>query len=238
MHDSQQRPILKICEKCKFFISRKHGHVCGENNKWCLNCKESVGYDHQCFIKSIEKKNKSKKKFKGYVWFDIEAFVNSENYHEANLIMAKRLCIICLDNEKVCDFCLIKYEFTKIEDFVSWALSSANKHFVFISDNGKAYDNYFVMRYLQKTKTIRDLDVSAVTDGQKILSFKFRTLIFKDSSLFITRPIESFSKTFNLKELKKGFFPHEFNREENFSYVGRYPDQAIINQNSFMLVKN
>ena len=35
--------------------------------------------------------------------------------------------------------------------------------------------------------------------------------------------LEKFPATFNLCELHKGFFPHAFNREENFEYSGEYP---------------
>jgi hypothetical protein len=79
------------------------------------------------------------------------------------------------------------------------------------------------MRYLQKSKTVQDQQVEALVDGLKVLTFKFRTLTFKDSSLFIQSRLESFPKIFGIKELKKGFFPHDFNRRENFAYKGKYP---------------
>ena len=37
--------------------------------------------------------------------------------------------------------------------------------------------------------------------------------------------LSAFSETFDLDELKKGFFPHFFNRSENQQYVGYLPDQ-------------
>ena len=36
-------------------------------------------------------------------------------------------------------------------------------------------------------------------------------------------PLEKFPATFNLMELHKGWFPHAFNKECNFSYVGPFP---------------
>jgi hypothetical protein len=38
-------------------------------------------------------------------------------------------------------------------------------------------------------------------------------------------PLDKFSKTFDIKELKKGFFPHNFNKEENQTYVGVWPSK-------------
>jgi hypothetical protein len=55
-------------------------------------------------------KKKIEKKFSGFVWFDIEAFVNEDGFHEANLVMAKRNCIICLNSSKNCDICLLVSE--------------------------------------------------------------------------------------------------------------------------------
>ena len=222
-----------MCDVCGNLKSKTGPHVCGEDEKWCSNCKISVDYEHRCFIKKADTKKNITKRFAGFIWFDIEAFMNEDGFHEANLIMAKRMCKECLSSSQKCDICLEKYSFVNIQEFVSWCLKDYNKHFTFISHNGKSYDNYFVMRYLQKNKTIKDPNLRAITDGQKGLSFEFRTLIFKDSSLFITRPLESFTKTFNLKELKKGFFPHEFNRRKNFNYVGKYPAQSYYKPEYF-----
>jgi len=45
--------------------------------------------------------------------------------------------------------------------------------------------------------------------------------------------LEKFAKTFDLKETKKGFFPHLFNTRENQSYIGEYPAQEYY-QPKFM----
>ena len=89
------------------------------------------------------------------------------------------------------------------------------------------------MRFLQKSKLARDSNLKALTNGQKVLSFNFRSRIFKDSSLFITKPLENFPKIFNLTENKKGFFPHLFNKPENFQYVGLYPDKKYYKPEFF-----
>ena len=79
---------------------------------------------------------------------------------------------------------------------------------------------------MQKSKTIRDANISAITNGKKVMSFEFRKGTFKDSSLFIAKPLETFSKTFNLIDCKKGWFPHAFNQINNFNYVGKYPEKS------------
>ena len=45
-----------------------------------------------------------------------------------------------------------------------------------------------------------------------------------DSHNFVASPLSAFPKTFGFDELKKGYFPHFFNTNENQNYVGPMPD--------------
>jgi hypothetical protein len=45
--------------------------------------------------------------------------------------------------------------------------------------------------------------------------------------------LESFTKTFGLGEIKKGYFPHAFNRRENFIFKGLYPAAAFYKPEYF-----
>ena len=203
LHESGQCFTLHLCYKCGRYMSRTGAHVCiGE--RWCPNCQNSVNYEHKCFIKKTEEK-KTEQKFGGYVWFDMECFVNENNFHEANLIMAKRKCAQCPQKrEENCDLCYKKYSFEDVKQFVDWCLIDSNKHFIFLSHNGKSYDNYFIMRHLQRSRTSRESGIDVLVNGLKVMCIRFRTLTFKDSSLFINSRLESFPKTFGLTELKKG----------------------------------
>ena len=70
-----------------------------------------------------------------------------------------------------------------------------------------------------------NLKVSKVLmTGQKILYFECGNLKFKDSMPFLNMPLEKFKDTFGLTELKKGYFPHKFNTEENQDYKGSIPE--------------
>jgi hypothetical protein len=53
-----------------------------------------------------------------------------------------------------------------------------------------------------------------------------------DSSNFVQGPLKNFPKTFGLKELKKGYFPHFFNTTENQNYIGKIPDTKYYGVNS------
>ena len=47
-HKEQYCMALKNCQDCNYI--RTVNHVCGDNSKWCFNCKKSVEMDHRCFI--------------------------------------------------------------------------------------------------------------------------------------------------------------------------------------------
>ena len=49
--------------------------------------------------------------------------------------------------------------------------------------------------------------------------------------------LSEFATSFELSELKKGFFPHSFNNPENQSYIGSYPDQKYYEPEFFSLKK-
>ncbi|CAH3157607.1 unnamed protein product, partial [Porites lobata] len=59
--------------------------------------------------------------------------------------------------------------------------------------------------------------------GTKMLHFKHKNLTFEDSLSFLNMPLTNFTKTFGLKELKKGWFPHKFSKLENLDYEGQIP---------------
>ena len=87
--------------------------------------------------------------------------------------------------------------------------------------NFRGFDGLFIIKQLLDM----NLKVSKVLmTGQKILYFECGQLKFKDSMSFLNMPLEAFPKTFGLKELKKGYFPHAFNREENQDYEGPIPE--------------
>ncbi|XP_062614858.1 uncharacterized protein LOC134276633 [Saccostrea cucullata] len=66
-------------------------------------------------------------------------------------------------------------------------------------------------------------------NGSKILSMEICGLKFIDSYSFLTFPLAQMPSAFDLKEMKKGYFPHFFNTEQNQNYVGPYPPAAFYN---------
>lgn len=74
---------------------------------------------------------------------------------------------------------------------------------------------------------------SVILNGTKILTLSFRDVKLIDSLSFLPMSLEKFSSTFQLKELKKGFFPHLFNRPENFGYEGQIPAKHYYSPENF-----
>ena len=94
--------------------------------------------------------------------------------------------------------------------------------------NFRGFDGVFIIKQLYDM----NLKVSKVLmTGQKILYFECDRLKFKDSTSFLNMPLENFTKTFGLTELKKGYFPHSFNRKENQNYEGPLPDLKYYETN-------
>ena len=89
-----------------------------------------------------------------------------------------------------------------------------------IFHNLKEYDGMSIIDEMyQQQRSIEN----QLTVGSKVLSFESGPLIFKDSLCFLPMPLTSFPAAFNPTELKKGFFPHEFNLPQHQSYVGQIP---------------
>jgi hypothetical protein len=104
-------------------------------------------------------------------------------------------------------------------------LFEQEEEMIAICHNFKGYDSSFVMEWILENMTSLDKTPDVLMNGSKILSLKFRKIKIIDSLSFLPMPLDKFSKTFDIKELKKGFFPHNFNKEENQTYVGVWPSK-------------
>ena len=70
-------------------------------------------------------------------------------------------------------------------------------------------------------------------NGAKIVFMEISKLSirFIDSLNFLQMPLKSFPKTFGMSELKKGYFPHYFNKKCNKDYVGTIPSKKHYGYN-------
>ena len=96
-----------------------------------------------------------------------------------------------------------------------------------MAHNFQGYNSYFVLQYLRE----HSVKYSVIMRGTKVLSLTVDmfNILFVDSLNFIPTRLTNFPKTFGIKELTKGYFPHLFNRKENENYVGPIPPSPFYN---------
>ena len=238
------------CQKCYKVISHKkrkpEDHMCGEN--MCWNCEEYVDPNtHRCFMKPIkleddsrEKRKKKHKRRRGsgdlldesavdedgddstqedegedeegqkYLFYDIEAR-QEDGRHIANLLIVQ--------DENGFET-VFKGE-DCVEKFGEWLLDGTHQGAIVIAHNSRSYDSYFLCEYFYKECLLPKL----ILNGAKIMSMELEAaeIKFRDSLNFLPMPLKALPKTFGLNELKKGYFPHFFNRKDTQHYVGPLP---------------
>jgi len=198
--DNKTCDNISKCKKCNQKIIAKHGtHKCGE--KHCYNCEMNHSdVNHKCFIQKMTAKTSSEK----YIFFDYETYKNDQHEHIPMYVFAK-------------DFQGNKSEYSSNNDFCKWALKQ--KGYTFIAHYSKGYDSQFIYNYC----LLNNIKPKLICSGTKIMLLQVNKVRFIDSYNFISQPLKSFPKTFGLTEMKKGFFPHKFNKPENFNYIGPTP---------------
>jgi hypothetical protein len=205
-------------EKCKVCGERssRKGHKC--DGKYCKFCKEYVAKDHKCYIKKSNISS-NKELFNSYIFFDYEAMsVNGD--HIPNLVVAQKICKNCLQNE-ICEEECGEFVFYNNDDFCKWLF---RHRAIAIAHNMKAYDGYFVLQNIVKNIRPGDKPPEILLSGSKVLVIKFAQVKIIDSINFLPMSLSKLPKTFGIKELKKGYFPHFFNLKDNQGYIGKYPD--------------
>ena len=244
--ESKQCQTHKTCRNCyaQYMVITGKRHRCGFTK--CTVCKQFVAINqHKCYIQPIlEEEEETEPTEEGggsmvaqppplFVYADIEAYQNEENVFIANL-----LCYSSSEEEDIHvldgDNCTLQF-LHELDDLAEVPDNNEQqREVIVVFHNLKAFDGIFIINelYQQQREVINQLTV-----GAKVLSFTSGPLKFIDSLCFLPMPLASFSSTFNLTELKKGFFPHLFNTPENQQYVGRIPDLEFYDPDGMMPAK-
>ena len=230
---------VKKCVNCCRIITFKYVgvHRCGYSE--CKNCGNYVGKNHKCFMKNVKAKGGKCMTFKmescyednsikrkdwcfscktyteKYIFYDFEATQNTGT-HTVNLSIAQDL------EEK-------EYIHYSIKEFCKFFLNDKFKGYTFIAHNAKGYDSHFVLKFLID----QGVRPYCIYSGAKIMFMELPKLSirFIDSLNFLQMPLKAFPKTFGMGELKKGYFPHYFNKECNKDYVGNIPSKKHYGYN-------
>ena len=217
--------VKKRCPGCNKVENGKQDireHQCGHAK--CPSCHKYVETGtHKCYIQPIVPESNARKRKRDervppplFVYFDIEAMQDT-GIHVANLVCAET-------NED--DTSYVFSGATCIEQFLAWLQTLIQtddveylRQVIAIAHNFQGYDSYFILEELYK----QCVCPKQVVNGAKILSMSLDHIKFIDSMAFLQMSLASFTKAFGLQELKKGFFPHFFNRAEFQQYVGPMP---------------
>ena len=107
----------------------------------------------------------------------------------------------------------------------SFLFNEHHKGATVIAHNMRGYDGYFLLNYLIQ-QSIQPNNI--VYNGSKIMFMTIgKGLDMKviDSLNFLPMKLSQLPKSFGFTELKKGWFPHFFNKVENQNYVRPLPHQ-------------
>ena len=137
--------------------------------------------------------------------------------HKPNLCVAQKVCTICMYTETECENCgqrefIFRGENT-LNDFCHWLFSEENFNTTVLCHNFQGYDSYPIVQYLYKNAIVPKI----IPNGAKIMSLTVQSCKIKmiDSINFLPMALAKLPKMFELKELRKGHFPHLFNKKEN-----------------------
>ena len=215
---------VKKCLDCNRIITGKYvnSHKCGYTE--CNNCNKYVGKNHKCFMKKIKAKG-------GYCTVD-----GKKPCKNNDSVKKKDWCYSCRTYTEKYVF----YDFeanqntgthihNSIEEFCKGFLNDKFKGYTFIAHNSKGYDCHFVLKWVID----QGIKPYCIYNGAKIMFMEIPKLSirFIDSLNFLQMPLKSFPKTFGMNELKKGYFPHYFNKECNKNYVGNIPSKKHYGYN-------
>ena len=207
----------RTCPTCCARFNREKEHACGKAK--CPSCEEMVDLaEHQCYIQPEDEEDGLEPPL--FVFADIEAMTLPNRQFQPNL-----LCYENSEGEKEAlwgeDCC---WQFIEKLETMAWIPVGKKKKkerpVIVLFHNLKGFDGVFILKTLYKHGW-------CVTDqfsmGAKVLSFKTGPITFKDSLCFLSFPLSAFPSTFDIKELKKGYFPHAFNTPDHQNYVGNIP---------------
>ena len=245
--ESKQCQTHKTCLQCQgqYAVIKGKRHRCGYAK--CNVCKEYVYInDHRCYIQPVVQEKEAEETEQTeegggcmvapppplFVYADIEAMKDHEGVFVPNL-----LCYSSSEEEEIHvidgDQCVLNF-LQELDDLAEVPDSEKLRNIIVVFHNLKGFDGMFIINQLYDQQ--RSVE-NQLTVGAKVLSFKSGPLTFIDSLCFLPMPLASFPSTFNLSELKKGFFPHLFNTPENQQYVGRIPDLEFYDPDSMMSSK-
>ena len=112
-----------------------------------------------------------------------------------------------------------------LNQFGNFLFTKWHSKFTVIAHNMKGYDGHFLLKYCLD----KGLQPETIFAGSKIMSMTVKKgldIKIIDSLNFLPMKLAALPKCFGIEGIKKGYFPHYFNTEENQNYKGMYPEPS------------
>ncbi|XP_055684231.1 uncharacterized protein LOC129790651 [Lutzomyia longipalpis] len=222
---------LKMCRNCYLTFDASKEHDCDKRK--CDICGQNCTIPHYCHMQPY--KNRKNRNEYCIIFYDCESefttLPGGYSKHTPNLVISCTVCHLCAATpNSYCTRCgpserIFQSDENKssVEKFLDYVLQYREMCTRVIAHNAKSYDGQFILEELCK----REYKISPILSGMKILCASVENITFLDSLSFIPFPLAQFSKSFGLEECTKGYYPYKFNKPENRSYVGPYPDMDM-----------
>ena len=235
-------------------VAEEVGHVCGRVQ--CDNCMQMYigNWGHFCSMRSLENSEKPSKYLYFDIETDqstdvhvpILAVVHSSCSLCEDLPVTEQATCVCGSRcsrcevrsnrnteSECCSECgkrEVIFEGVNVErDMCKWLFTKSHDGATIVSHYGKAFDNYFLLHYLLHDNGIRQIVPQIIFNGSKVMQIAIKRFNIRiiDSHNFLSMPLHKMPKTFELEELKKGFFPFLFISEGNRHYRGPLPERKF-----------
>lgn len=116
-----------------------------------------------------------------------------------------------------------------LERFVALMLQTNHGKNICVAHNGSGYDSRLVFEAATKMAVLDKHKISPLARGNKFMELTLGRTIFRDSLLHLPGSLAGLAQDFfSNSVLRKGHFPHLFNEEKNYGYIGAVPDPEFF----------
>lgn len=232
---AQKRPIIHDCFMPKFRTNRDYDYPEDDENK---------PYDPD------DPPSKCRPLF---VFCDLETTQNfcldghNDRFeHRPNVCVTNNLCKWCIEEDEAsqnvnepCEKCGNRLHVFEgpvcIENLMQYIFR--NEEFdrfstiVVMAHNLGMFDGHFILQHIYKHGGYGN--PSVIMNGTKIISLSLGKVRLIDSLNYFLKPLAALPAMFNFPE-QKGYYPHFFNTDENYNYIGPIPDIKYFDPDSKM----
>jgi hypothetical protein len=121
------------------------------------------------------------------------------------------------------------WTFTSLSEMITFCLHHNDGRNICLAHNASGYDSRLVFEEASKNT---DIDISTTMNGGRIMTMTIGKTKFQDTMLHLKGSLKKLAEGFKL-DLKKGHFPHLFNKAVNYDYVGPIPEKKHFDLSSF-----